>query len=995
MSDRMTPIPFGVMMDWILRDMKRGDGIFGVRRPRLARGGTLDFLGEKMEAPVGPAAGPHTQLAQNLTAAYAGGARFFELKTVQTLDGPDLPVSKPCIDARDECYNVEWSTELRVPEAMGEYIKGWYALKLISKEFSLGSPDGFIFNMSVGYDLEGISSPKIDSFIEGLRDASETDAWRECRSWTLENLAKFKNVDADYVEAVSSKVCGSITLSTLHGCPPQEIERIASYLLAEKGLHTFIKCNPTLLGYDYCRMKLDELGYGYIAFDDHHFKEDLQYSEAVPMISRLMAKAEAKGLEFGVKLTNTFPVDNPKDVMAGDEMYMSGRALFPLTLEAARRLTIDFNGGLRISWSGGADAENLTELCAAGIWPVTLATTLLKPGGYQRLSQLADECDGAAAPFTRVDPEALGRIGVEAALSPKYRKPAKSAPSRKLDRPLPMTDCFVAPCGEGCPINQNVPEYMRLAGDGRFAEALSVILDKNPLPFITGTICGHKCAAKCTRNFYEEPVAIRAVKLLCAEKGLDAALSALPKPDRASSAKAAIIGGGPAGLAAAWFLGRNGINASVFEKSSEFGGVVRRIIPDFRISGEAIDNDMKIVSAYGAEFVHNALCESIEELKGRGYKYVIIATGAWKQGALELRGGEASEVFDFLGRFKRGEKMDLGENVIIIGGGNTAMDAARAAKRVPGVRNVAVVYRRTKGYMPAELEELELAQADDILFRELLSPISFSNGVLTCAKMELGAPDGSGRRRPVDTGERTEIPADTVIAAVGEEVESSLFTANGIKIDGRGHAICADDLSTNAAGVYVAGDAKGGPASVVEAIADARRAADAIARSEGLVPYGTKAENCGSEAEASARKGVVRRTGAVQEEPSRCLECSTVCENCADVCPNRANLIIRDAEGRPQIIHLDPLCNECGNCETFCPWAGAPYKDKFTYFKDACDFSDSKNTGYAPASDGTYLVRCRGSELKGDLEELAKKLPEEITSLIAAAEAQLPIRGMK
>ena len=188
MSDRMTPIPFGRFMETILKEEASAGSIFGVRRPYAHKGGALLFLGGRLETPFGPAAGPHTQLAQNIAAAYAGGARFFELKTVQTLDGEDLHVAKPCIDARDECYNVEWSTELCVQDALAEYVKAWYALKLIAKEFGLGSPDGFMFNMSVGYDFTGISSPKIDSFIEGLRDASKTDIWKECDSWARANV---------------------------------------------------------------------------------------------------------------------------------------------------------------------------------------------------------------------------------------------------------------------------------------------------------------------------------------------------------------------------------------------------------------------------------------------------------------------------------------------------------------------------------------------------------------------------------------------------------------------------------------------------------------------------------------------------------------------------------------------------------------------------------------------------------------------------------------
>ena len=223
MSDRMKPIPFSKLMEWILSEKERSGRIFGVSSIYRHEGGVFPFLGEKLETPFGPAAGPHTQLAQNIISAYVAGARFFELKTVQTLDGEDLPVSKPCIDARDECYNVEWSTELTVPEAFEEYVKAWFAVKLISKEYRLGDPDGYIFNMSVGYDLLGIKSEKIDRFIEGLKDASVSSVWDECKRWTHANITKFENIDAGHIDRISSKVCSSITLSTLHGCPPEEI----------------------------------------------------------------------------------------------------------------------------------------------------------------------------------------------------------------------------------------------------------------------------------------------------------------------------------------------------------------------------------------------------------------------------------------------------------------------------------------------------------------------------------------------------------------------------------------------------------------------------------------------------------------------------------------------------------------------------------------------------------------------------------------------------
>lgn len=996
MSDRMTPILFDVLMEWIFKEYKTSSSLFGVNKPYRHSGCAFDFLGEKIETPFGPAAGPHTQLAQNIVAAYAGGARFFELKTVQTLDGEDLPVSKPCIDARDECYNVEWSTELRVPEAHDEYVKAWFALKLISKELGLGEPDGFMFNMSVGYDLEGIKSEKIDAFIEGLKDASNTKIWNECRSWALKNLDKFSVIDRDYIYAISPKVCGSITLSTLHGCPPEEIERISSYLIEEKRLHTFIKCNPTLLGYEFARKALDGLGFGYVDFDDHHFKGDLQYADAAPMIGRLNALAVSKGLAFGVKLTNTFPVYNPKDVMSGaDEMYMSGRALFPLTAEAAARLSGDFAGKLRISWSGGADFSNIDGLLEAGIWPVTIATTLLKPGGYQRSAQLAEKLSAyACKPFNGVDTAMVRKIANEALEGKYYRKPVKSLPSRKNGKAVPLADCFFAPCSEGCPINQDVPGYISLAGSGKYAEALGVILDKNPLPFITGTICSHRCMNKCTRNFYEEAISIREAKLEAAEKGIDSVMNCIRALQPKTEAKAAIIGGGPAGMAAGFFLARHGIESTIFEKGPKLGGVVRKIIPDFRISGRAIDKDARIIEAMGVDFVFNCEKTSVEELREAGYKYVIFAGGAWKHGELKLRKGECMDVFDFLEAYKKSpRKLSLGENVVVIGGGNTAMDAARAAKRVKGVGNVYIVYRRTMQYMPADAEELEMALEDGVLFMDLLSPVALENGSLLCARMRLGERDASGRRSPVPTGEYAEVPADTVISAVGESVETEIFTLNGIRLSGENRAATMTGThETNLAGVYVAGDARRGPATVVEAIADAADIARAIAEAEEIEPVqGTvKTYSESDRAQVRSKRGVLAFPDEASGEDSRCLECQKVCENCVEVCPNRANVSVKLPGKAPQIVHIDVMCNECGNCETFCPWDSAPYKDKFTMFSDEAGFADSRNNGFVPLDNELCKVRLEGREFIAGLGE-DSLLPEEIAGMIRAFMDQIPL----
>ena len=983
MSDIMTPIPFGKLMNWILEENKKG-AVFGIKRPFIADPDkTYEIFGRKLETPFGPAAGPHTQLTQNIVASYVAGSRFFELKTVQKLDGEDLPVSKPCIKADDECYNCEWSTELYVPQAFDEYVKAWFACKVLAREFGLGSPEGFQFNMSVGYDLDGIKTEKIDRFIEGMKDASETAIFKECRQWLLDNLDRFDKVSREDVEAISPKVCNCATLSTLHGCPPQEIERIARYLIEEKKVHTFIKCNPTLLGYEYARKIMDDMGYDYVAFGDFHFKDDLQYSDAVPMLQRLQALADGKGLEFGVKITNTFPVDVKQNELPSEEMYMSGKSLYPLSMSVAGKLAEDFGGKLRISYSGGADFFNIADIVDAGIWPVTMATTMLKPGGYERLEQIGQLFAAKeAAAFEGVDAARVTGL-VEAVNSDKHHVTAvKPIPSRKINRPVPLTDCFIAPCQEGCPIHQDITRYLQLAGAGEFEQALEVILNKNPLPFITGTICAHNCMSKCTRNFYESPVDIRRTKLEAAEGGFEAVMAKLKAPEVSSDKKAAVVGGGPAGLAAAYFLARGGVKVTLFEKEEKMGGVVRNVIPGFRISDSAIDNDVKLVAAMGVEMVNGKEITDIEALK-KDYDYVVLAVGASEQGVLKLEAGDTMNALDFLARFKATEgKVELGKNVVVIGGGNTAMDTARAAKRNAGVEKVSLVYRRTRRYMPADEEELVMAVEDGVEFAELLAPVKLENGVLYCKKMVLGDMDASGRRGVVETDETVEVPADTVIAAVGEKVPGAFYESFGIALDSRRRPqVNQETLETSVKGVYVAGDGLYGPATVVEGIRDGKMAAEAIigkALAEDLFKL--------SDAETIyGRKGRLAEENDHVVDSARCLSCNSYCENCVEVCPNRANIsLVVPGMEKHQIIHVDYMCNECGNCKSFCPWDSAPYLDKFTLFANEADMENSKNQGFTvlDAAAGVCRVRLQGRIMDYTVGTVNADVPDGIQNII-------------
>ena len=988
MSDMMTCMPFGQLMDWVLQEKKGQDTVFGVHRPYTADPkNDMTIFTRNLETPVGPAAGPHTQLAQNIIASYYAGARFFELKTVQKMDGAELSacVNKPCILADDEGYNCEWSTELTVPDAMGEYIKAWFILHVIAKEFGLGAQDGFQFNISVGYDLAGIKGDKVNTFIDGMMEAKDTVIFQECRKWLLDNADKFQNFTREDIEAIPSNVCNSATISTLHGCPPQEIESIANYLLTEKHLNTFVKCNPTLLGYDFARKTMDEMGYDYMVFGDFHFRDDLQYEDAVPMLTRLMKLSEELGLEFGVKITNTFPVDVTRNELPSEEMYMSGKALFPLSISLAAKLSAEFAGKLRISYSGGADYYNIDKIVGCGIWPVTMATTLLKTGGYQRFTQVADKVEGICPKkWEGIDVDALKKLAADAITDGHHVKNIKPVPNRKSTKEVPLLDCFYAPCSEGCPIHQDIPQYVALTGEGKYKEALEVILEKNALPFITGTLCAHNCMTKCTRNFYEESVNIRGTKLTAAEHGYEQLIGEI-KAGEPNGKKVAVVGGGPAGIAAAYFLAREGAAVTIFEKEEKAGGVIRYVIPGFRIGDAAIDKDISFIQKMGVEIRTNTEITSVADLKAQGYDAVILAIGAGKPGTLKLEKGETVNALKFLRDFKANDgKLNIGKNVVVIGGGNTAMDTARAAKRTEGVEHVYLVYRRTKRYMPAAEDELLEVLEEGVEFKELLSPVSLDGGRLLCKKMKLGQMDASGRAGVTETVDVVEVPADTVIVAVGEKIDTDFYTANQIAVDERGKAKVNDKtLETSVSGVYVAGDGARGAATIVEGIRDAQLAVKDILGKE----ITRDAAVTGDVKDCFEKKGILKHSKEAKTEEERCLTCNKVCENCVDVCPNRANISIKvPGMAMNQVIHVDYMCNECGNCKSFCPYASAPYKDKFTLFANEKDMADSKNDGFVvlDKENKTCKVRFVGQITDCKADDPADKLYDGLKKLICA-----------
>lgn len=362
---------------------------------------SFEFLGRPAATPVGPAAGPHSQMAQNIVLSWLGGSRLFELKTVQVLD--ELEIERPCIDMQTVGYNIEWSQELLVHQSVEEYTKAWMIIEILRnweplREYvghpETGDAGPHVFDMSVGYDLAGIQSPKVAGFIDAMRDASA-----EIERLRPEIAADPSGVFAQFVDLeFSPTISDTVTLSTFHGCPPDEIELITKHLIDAHDLDMIVKLNPTLLGPDRVHEIVHaELGYADVRLVPKAFEEDLHLERAISLIGELNTYANDRNHRFGIKLTNTLVVDNHKQWMPDQTMYLSGpplhvlaTAVLDMLAEAlpGQLMIPGHDGDIMVSFSAGIDKENLADAVAMGVRPASVCSDLLKPGGYGRLAPM-------------------------------------------------------------------------------------------------------------------------------------------------------------------------------------------------------------------------------------------------------------------------------------------------------------------------------------------------------------------------------------------------------------------------------------------------------------------------------------------------------------------------------------------------------------------------------------------------------------------------------
>ncbi len=1037
MSDTLHPLPLDKLLRIIIHELDHKDSYFGIPSQLFFNPGKIlpygnpgwlktTLFGKQLDTPVGIAAGPHSQMSQSIVAAWLSGARYIELKTVQTLD--ELEIPRPCIDMQDEGYNCEWSQELKINQSFEEYLNAWIIIHLLNHRFGWDGGPGVVFNMSVGYDLKGIRNDNMQWFFEQMGDCTESlnEKKKQLR-------AVYPAIDDVHIPA---RISDNVTLSTMHGCPANEISSIAACLMQEKRLHTYIKLNPTLLGPDRLRDILNGRLDFPIQVPDEAFAHDLEYSDALRMIRKALSLSASTGLEFGLKLTNTLETINSRKVF-GDEvkhMYMSGRALHPLSVELARQLQEDFDGGLALSFSGGADAFNAASLLACGFKTITSCTDLLKPGGLMRLHQYLENmlvrmreqhatspaeliCRHAACNKTHNNkvtdpmPEAvrkhirhnLRHYARQVIDNPAYHKNRLFSPDIKTGKELGLFDCISAPCRENCAAYQDIPGYMMHTARREHSEAHGIILRTNPFPAVTGMICDQQCQRKCTRVHYDDPLLIRDVKRINADFPAPEQVPAHP-----NGMSVAVIGAGPSGLSCAYFLALSGFSVDIYESESKAGGMVTYAIPGFRLTDDAIKKDLERFRALGIRIRYNTRVDKalFEHLK-KTYDYVYAATGAPVSKPLSIEGIEAGGVLDpigFLMRTKSGDKVNCGQKVVVIGGGNTAMDAARSAFRLAGKNgSVVIIYRRSIAEMPADQGEIKAALDEGIRIISLCGPKkvyarSGSVTALQCIRMTLAEKDESGRPRPVPiTGSEFNIPCDTIIPAVGQVTKPGFMEPEDLEC-GKG------SYHTRLNNVYTGGDALRGASTAINAIGDGRKAAIEIAGAAGL----NIDQNHSERRDAPDYRDIMilrtkrRPAPEVREIPvkdrknfnlvqlppnaadmaaeaERCLQCDQLCNTCVSVCPN---LAIQAFNTQPMVLHLEKAvrepdatititkdipfslkqpvqiliianyCNECGNCMTFCPTNDAPYKVKPRIYPDSASFDDAK--------DGYHLCRHKG-----------------------------------
>lgn len=596
MSKSLRPIPIHRLLEHIARELEMSATVFSV--PPGFRGGTA--------LPLALAAGPGTRMAQSLAAAYVAGARAFELTAI----------------SREE-------TGLDRGGLLGEAIKGHVLIQMLDRELGLGSPGGAEFAVEVPAEPDALAGEEMAAFFAALEDASQTPLWQECRRAAQGALGRFNDLKKSDVEALDPHISHT---AILDWAGAREALEPCARLLLERGWDVYIKLDPTALGPIGMGGCLAAQGGEDLALDKGAFGPDLAWLG--PVLDRLGERAGEMGRVLGLRVAGSVP-------LAGGGA-LDGRAAAPLHLLLCARAAARWPG-LPVVWAGWTDNENVGPLCRLGFRAVAAGESLRRPGGLLRLRQMARAAAGAA----RTDGvDAREAEDMARAWSRRARcRVDQRAPSRgRIPGKAPLTDCFTAPCQGGCPFGMDIAGALRLMSDGRYRDALGVILDKNPLPHLTGAVCPQPCAGRCTRIFYDQAVQVRQAEALCAQRAWADLLPRLEPELPRTGARVAVVGAGPGGMAAAFLLARRGVAVTLFDVSPAFCPALRRDEPEL---GAPADLDGQLLAVMGVDLRLGAPAPGPQALLDGGYSHVILALeGADDPDQLRLAGAEGDGEMD-------------------------------------------------------------------------------------------------------------------------------------------------------------------------------------------------------------------------------------------------------------------------------------------------------------------------------------------------------------
>jgi 2-oxoacid:acceptor oxidoreductase delta subunit (pyruvate/2-ketoisovalerate family) len=531
------------------------------------------------------------------------------------------------------------------------------------------------------------------------------------------------------------------------------------------------------------------------------------------------------------------------------------------------------------------------------------------------------------------------------------------------------------PCNDACPAGEDIVGYLDLIRQGRYREGWELIMQENPFPGVCGRVCPHPCESQCNRTELGGAITIHVQERFLADWAYEEGLRGIPSVSSDPSAPSvAVIGSGPAGLSCAYQLARRGYPVTVFEALDKPGGMMR-LIPEYRLPCQVLDHEIAAIESLGVEIktgVQLGRDLSLDDLKD--YQAIFLAVGQSVSRKLGVPGEGVAGVLhgiDFLRRLDQGEKLSLGSRVAVIGGGNTALDAARSARRLGA--EVSILYRRSRHEMPASDEEIEEALEEGIQIECLVAPVEVLTekdkvSGLKCTRMELGEPDESGRRRPIPVaGSEHTIEVDTVIPALGQVADLS-FLEKDVKAE-RGRIVIDDTGVTTCLPIFAGGDVATGYGTVTHAVGSGKRAAlaiDRLLRGETLEGFPPLDRNVHAmpkdvdptvvgfedlnlayfEEEPRSRQAQAPAEERVKDfievnrgfdgemavaEAARCFSCGTCnqCDNCLVFCPDLA--VLRDGE-RPYVFNYD-YCKGCGICFTECPRQAISFEEEIKWKK--------------------------------------------------------------